>query len=256
MLAVDALTVCYGARRILGGLSMPAFEAGRLTAIVGPNAAGKSTLLKAIAGIVPYSGSILLDGAALDTMPRRKRASLVGFMPQMTPTRSDLTVLEAAMNVVAMVEGRTDGGQAAERVVALLAELGIEGLALAPLERLSGGQRQMASFAQALVFSPRVLVLDEPTSALDLGHQIRVMNVARRMAEQGKVVLAALHDLSLAAKHADRIVVLHEGGLAASGPPREVLTPALLETVYGVAARVTHAEGRGVHIEVERELPR
>lgn len=255
MLVVEGLTAAYGARRILNGLSIPAFKAGQMTAIVGPNAAGKSTLLKAVAGIVAYKGSIRLRDTALETMPRRRRAALIGFMPQMTPTRSDLTVLEATINVAAMVEGRRQAGDVAGRVLALLAELGIEQLALAPLERLSGGQRQMASFAQALIFSPDVLLLDEPTSALDLGHQIRVMSVARRMAQQGKVVLTALHDLPLAAKYADRIVVLHEGRMAASGTPLEVLTPELLKTVYGVVAQVVHTEGQGLYLEIESELP-
>lgn len=255
MLAVDSLSVAYGSRRILKGLSLPAFERGQLTAIVGPNAAGKSTLLKAIAGIIPYSGSIRLRDKALEGMARRERASHVGFMPQMTPTRSDLTVLEATMNVVAMVEGR-HAKAAADRTLALLNDLGIEQLALKSLDHLSGGQRQLASFAQALVVSPDVVLLDEPTSALDLGHQIRVMSVARRAAEQGKVVLAALHDLTLAAKYADRIVVLDEGALAASGAPQDVLTPDLLKNVYRVIARVTPREGQGIHLDLERELPR
>jgi iron complex transport system ATP-binding protein len=139
-----------------------------------------------------------------------------------------------------------------DRAVAVLDRLGIADLALEPLDRLSGGQRQMAALAQALVRDPRILLLDEPTSALDLRHQFQVMaTVAALARERAMQVIVVLHDIDLACRWADRIAVLGRGRLTAFGPPATAITPTILRDVWGVAASVTPDERGRVRVQVE-----
>src|SRR5690606_15656875 len=133
--------------------------------------------------------------------------------------------------------------------------LGIAELALRPLNQLSGGQRQMVSLAQAIVRDPRLLLLDEPTSALDLARQMRLLGELRRLAAEGRVVVAVLHDLALAAQWADRIVVLHGGAVHSDGPPATVLTPSMLAQVYRVEARVERCTRDKLVVLIDREMP-
>ena len=252
-LSVQDVSVCYGARRVIEGLSLPELHAGEVTVLAGPNAAGKSTLLRAIAQLAPYQGRIGLGGEDLAWLAANRRAKVVGFMPQTLPSASTLIVLESV--IAALRAGGQLGIHDAEsRVLAVLERLGIADLALERLEQLSGGQRQMVSLAQAIVRDPRLLLLDEPTSALDLARQVRLLAELRRLAAEGRVVVAVLHDLGLAARWADRIVVLEHGRLHASGAPEQVLTPAMLAQVYGVEARVERCSmGRlTVMIDAER----
>lgn len=254
-LTVSDVSIRYGKRQVIAGLSLPPLQAGQVTVLAGPNAAGKSTLLRAIAQLSPYQGSIAFDGHDLSALGGQQRAALIGFMPQTLPAGASLNVLESV--VTALRAGRQDGAGAESRVMAVLDRLGIAPLALERLDQLSGGQRQMVSLAQTIVRDPRILLLDEPTSALDLARQARVLAEMRRLALEGRVVIAVLHDLGLAARWADRIVVLQKGRLHSSGPPSEVLTPAMLAQVYGVDARVeTCSIGRlTVLIDAERPAP-
>lgn len=231
------ISVRFGARRVLDGLTLPELKAGEVTVLAGPNAAGKSTLLRAIAQLVPHQGSTVLDGKDLARIPALDRARLVGFMPQTLPSGSSLIALETV--IAALRAGRSiPAHQADAAAMAVMEKLGIAALALEPLDSLSGGQRQMVSLAQAIVRDPRLLLLDEPTSALDLARQVRLLSELRRLAAEGRVVVAVLHDLALAAQWADRIVLIHNGHVHAEGAPDSVLTPALLAQVYGVDARV------------------
>src|SRR5690606_33733083 len=184
-------------------------------------------LLRAIAQLQPHGGQVLLDGQDLAHVPMRDRARLVGFMPQSLPASSSLVALESV--IAALRSGDTvSARQADATAMAVLNKLGIEALALEPLSSLSGGQRQMVSLAQAIVRDPRLLLLDEPTSALDLARQVRLLSELRRLAGEGRIVVAVLHDLALAAQWADRIVLIHGGHTRAEGRPEEVLTPELL----------------------------
>ncbi len=258
MLHVDRLTISYGSRTIINALSLPPIEPGQVTVVIGPNGAGKSTILKAIAGIVPYKGSIRFKDMEVLTMPPRVRASQIGFMPQMRAARTGVSALEAMLNVWSMANGRITGqyhDAVMREALELLDRLDLGELALAPLYTLSGGQHQMASLAQTLIASPAVVLLDEPTSALDIAHQVRVMEMARQVATQGRIVMAVLHDLSLAARYADRIVVLDQGQLVATGAPEQAITPAMLESVYGVVATIERTAGGNLHISVRGERP-
>ncbi|MEF9603404.1 ABC transporter ATP-binding protein [Paracoccus sp. PXZ] len=309
-LLAQGISVRYGARSVLAGLDLPLLRPGEVTVLAGPNAAGKSTLLRAIAQLQPHGGKVLLDGRDLAHVPMRDRARLVGFMPQSLPAGSSLVALEsviaalragetlgarqadaAAMAVLdklgigslaleplsalsggqrqmvslaqAIVRdprllllraGETLGARQADAAaMAVLDKLGIGSLALEPLSALSGGQRQMVSLAQAIVRDPRLLLLDEPTSALDLARQVRLLSELRRLAGEGRIVVAVLHDLALAAQWADRIVLIHSGHTHAEGAPEQVLTPRLMAEVYGVEARVERCSRGRIMVLIDGE---
>jgi iron complex transport system ATP-binding protein len=238
-LAVSDLDVWFGRRHVLRRLRLDAVRRGELVAVVGPNAAGKSTLLKALAGIVGVRGGrMVLDGTDLGRLPGRERARRVGLLPQDGAAGlAALTVFEGVLLAAKQGGGRRVGAEDLARVDRALDEAGVADLALRWLGELSGGQRQLVALAQALVQEPDVLLLDEPTSALDLRHQLDLLELVReRCREHGMIALAALHDLNLAARFADRVAVVHDGRVVAQGSAEAVLTPALLAEVYGVEA--------------------
>lgn len=240
-LVVSQLSAGYGSKRVLHDLTLPPIVHGHITALVGPNGAGKSTLLRVLAGLLPARGSVRLGDQELVNATIDAHAAHVSFMPQLQPQRITLTVLEgviAALKASPHSVERFDMNATRRRAVAVLERVGIADLALEPLGHLSGGQRQLASLAQAIVREPQVLLLDEPTSALDLGHQAGVMTLVHTLASEGRTVIAVVHDLALAARWAGHVVVMHHGRLDASGPPGDAITPAVLARVYGVAARV------------------
>lgn len=241
-LTVSNLVAGYRKRPVIRGLTLPPIRPGEVTALVGPNAAGKTTLLRALAGLIPASGSIRLGERELLPLGPAARAAITGFMPQSLPQRAALTVLEGVIAAFRAsppdIAAEPSQQLVHERAIAILDRLGIVGIALERLDQLSGGQRQLASLAQALVREPQVLLLDEPTSALDLRHQVQVMKVVRSVAADGKVVVAVLHDLALAARWADTVVVLHQGALHAIGTPHDAMTVEMLADVYGVRARI------------------
>lgn len=240
-LAVRDLSVRYRRRTVLTSVDMPTVEPGELIALAGPNAAGKSTMLKAMAGLIPASGQVLYGDDDWLAWPARERVQHIGFMPQSLPEDSDLTVLEATLT--AMHSGGMGARKADElHALRVIEHLGIGKLSLRPLYQLSGGQRQLAALAQTVVRDCPVLLLDEPVSALDLAHQWQVMHVARRLADEGRIVIAVLHDLALAAQWADRVAILHGGRLHSFGAPREVITDTALREVWGVQARVRNCE--------------
>ncbi|KTB90683.1 hypothetical protein AO073_21960 [Pseudomonas syringae ICMP 11293] len=254
-LFVDGLSVHYRKHQVIENLTLPALQPGRIVALVGPNAAGKSTLLRAIAGLTPSTGDLWLGQAHLLQMNRQERAEHIGFMPQTLPQGVDLSVLETLFGAL-RTSSRDYGNQQEQHLRAhrLLIRLGIEPLALRPLGQLSGGQRQMVSLAQAVIRNPQVLLLDEPTSALDLRHQASVMGTARSLADDGRIVVAVLHDLTLAARWADEVMVLKHGGLYSAGTPRATLTEQMLTDVYQVQARVEACSRGHLHIAVDGPL--
>ena len=252
MISIDRLNVRYGSRPALTDLSLGPLPGGTMTALVGPNAAGKSTLLRALAGVVRSNGRVDLDGRDLLTMGFRERAKHLAFMPQTLPSGIELSVLESVLHALrASPTFDTRHVDPVQRAYAALDGLGLAEIAAQSMDRLSGGQRQMASLAQALVRSPRLLLLDEPTSALDLRHQIDVMSAIRDFAESGAIVIAVLHDLSLAAHWAGHMVVMSTGHVHSSGAPCDVVTPRMLEDVYGVQARIERCSRGTMQIAVD-----
>ncbi|NHF74008.1 ABC transporter ATP-binding protein [Paracoccus xiamenensis] len=257
-LSISKLSAGYRNRPVLQDLNLAPLEPGKVTALVGPNAAGKSTLLRALAGLVPATGSIRLGDIDLNTLALTDRAQRVAFMPQSLPQNAELSVLEGVIGAlkaspVGHIEG--SGPQARHRAIDVLDSLGILDLAMEGIGRLSGGQRQLASLAQAIARAPHLLLLDEPTSALDLRHQLDVMMVVQALAREGRIVVVVLHDLTLAATWADHLVVLHNGAVAAQGAPQTALSPSVLAAVYGVEARVERCSRGRVHVMVDGPVP-
>ena len=252
-LLADGVTVSLGGRRVLDGVSAR-LDPGELVAIVGPNGAGKSTLLSCLAGLArPDAGRITLDGAVVDRIPPRQRARRVGFLAQTPEIAWDLDVrafvgLGRTPHLGALGPSEED----AAAVRAAIETAGLGGFVDRPITRLSGGERARALIARALAGRTDWLLADEPLTGLDPAHALDAIALFRRLAgEEGKGVVVTLHDLTLAARFADRVLMLHQGRLVADGEPGEALTPETLATVYGVAAR-THAGEEGPLIEILR----
>jgi len=233
--------VGYPGKKVISGLTLPPLAHGEVTVLAGPNGAGKSTLLRAMAGLLRMAGSIRYDEHELTALSIRRRASFVSFMPQSVPTDINLSVAEAVISALkaSPLDSANAGNEGLyQRAFSVLERTGIADLALRPLNQLSGGQRQLASLARSIVREPKVLLLDEPTSALDLRHQLKVMRLARSLAADGRIVVVVLHDLNLALRWADRVIVMDNGAIVSQGTPTEAITPAVIESVYGVRIRV------------------
>lgn len=238
-LDISAVSVGYGRNRIIQNLTLPPIGAGQVTVLIGPNGAGKSTLLKSIAHILPFHGEIGFAGQSLRGLSGTERAKLIGFMPQALPSSSELTALECAL--VSLHAAHT-GDDRELTAMEVFDRLDILNLALRPLDRLSGGERQLVGLAQAIVADPQLVLLDEPTSALDLARQFQVMSHARALAREGRAVVAVLHDLALAAQWADQVIILKSGRLHDAGTPGRVITSDMLADVYGLRARIVLSE--------------
>ena len=242
------LAVALGGRPVLRDVSFAVGE-GERVAVVGPNGAGKTTLLRAVAGLIPTDGTLELHGRAVRAWPAKERARAVAFVRQ----QSDLAVEFTAAEVVALGRapwlGWTErlGGSDRARVDAALASVDLGALADRPVTRLSGGEQQRVALAQALAQDAPLLLLDEPTAHLDVRHQLDLTARLAALADGGRTVVAAVHDLSLAARFADRLWVIAGGALVADGPPAQVLTPDLLRAAFGVEAEVEPEPG-GVRV--------
>lgn len=256
-LHIDQLVAGYPGKQVLKALTLPPFETGQVTVLCGPNAAGKSTLLRAMAGLLKATGSIRFGDCELLGMNARSRAGLLSFMPQAVPTDINLSVIEAVISALkASPMDATSSGNAwaQKKAFDILERVGIGHLALEPLNQLSGGQRQMASLARTVVRDPKILLLDEPTSALDLKHQVKVMKLARSFAADGRVVIIVLHDLNLTLRWADQAVVMEKGEIASFGTPTEAITSEVIARVYGVKVRVENCSAGLPHLVVEDEV--
>jgi iron complex transport system ATP-binding protein len=216
---------------------------GETVAIVGPNGAGKSTLLRILSGdITPTSGNVLLQSAPLESYAPDTLAARRAVLSQHVSISFPFTVEE----VVRMGAGDMARTKAQPMVDAMLGEIGLTAFRDRELPTLSGGEQQRAHFARVLLqlaigerkHGPGVLLLDEPTSSLDLRYQINLVETGKRRANGGTAVIAILHDLNLAARFADRIIVLHRGRIAASGSPRQTITNAMLRNVFEVDTNV------------------
>ncbi|WP_334191930.1 ABC transporter ATP-binding protein [Pararhodobacter sp.] len=248
------LMLNYGRRRVIEDVSL-AVEPRHLTIILGPNGCGKSTLLRAFAGqIRPDAGAVLLAGRPLHHIGARALARQVGFLPQAPLAPEGMTVSALVRLGRHPHRGPLSAWSAADRAACdrALAATGMSGLAGAPLDALSGGQRQRAWIAMSLAQETPTLLLDEPTTYLDLAHQIDVLETLQAMTRQGRTVLAVLHDLHLAARYADRLILLHEGRLKAEGTPAEVLTAARVEDVFGLPVRILDDPETGRPLPIPR----
>ncbi|SFJ79212.1 ABC transporter ATP-binding protein [Streptomyces pini] len=240
-LSARGLTLAYESRTVVDGLDLDVPD-GRVTVVVGPNACGKSTLLRALGRLLrPRRGAVLLDGRELDRVPTRAVARSLGLLPQAPVAPEAITV----GNLVA--RGRQphqrwwqQWSEADERAVTdAMDSTGVTGLADRAVDELSGGQRQRVWIAMALAQETELLLLDEPTTYLDIAHQVEVLDLVRRLnRERGRTVVMVLHDLNQAARYADHLVAMREGRIVAQGPPGRAVTADLVREVFGLEAVV------------------
>jgi iron complex transport system ATP-binding protein len=239
MLSIDALHYRHGTREILRDINLNVAP-GEIVALLGPNGAGKSTLLRCVNQIAGrHQGRITIDGHNAAALRPRQLARLVASVPQQSGSSMALRVID--MVLLGRAPHRHGNSAAHDRDVALQAieHMQLQELALRTVDQLSGGERQRVMLARAIAQEGRLMLLDEPTSDLDLRHQLGVLQAVRRIAAaRGVAMLVAIHDLALAARLADRLVLLRDGQIHADGPWQTVLTPANLRAVYGVDAIV------------------
>lgn len=253
-MAATDIEVRAGGRTILDGATIAA-GAGRVVALLGPNGAGKSTLMRVMAGLVrPDHGAVTVGGQALTAIPPRDRARRIAWLAQDRTVHWPMPV--RAVVALGRLPHIPPGGRFSPAdgaaVDAALAAMDVTALADRPVLEISGGERARVLMARALAQSPAILLADEPAAGLDPAHQIALMQHLRRCAASGMCVVAAMHDLSLAARFADDAVLLAGGRTLASGPVREVLTPARLLDVYGVRASIADVDG--VPVVVTRDI--
>ncbi len=237
-LKINGLTTGYPKHPVIENLDVNLLPRGQITVLLGPNGCGKSTLLRALAGLNKASGELLLDGQDLVKMNFAQRAQNVVYLPQSLPAGVHLHVLESVI-VAQRASGGVSNNRFEQEVMALLRQLGIEHLALNYLDQLSGGQKQLVGLAQSLIRHPSLLLLDEPLSALDLNYQYHVMDlVARETRRRNMITVVVVHDINIALRHSDHVLMLKKGQLIAEGAPEQVITPDSLAEVYGIKGRI------------------
>ncbi|MFJ4921401.1 ABC transporter ATP-binding protein [Streptomyces sp. NPDC088725] len=252
-LTAESVTLGYDQRIITRDLSVEIPDHS-FTVIVGPNACGKSTLLRALSRMLrPARGSVLLDGAPIHSMPAKKVARTLGLLPQSSIAPDGITVADLVARGRYPHQGLLhQWSREDERVVEeSMASTGVGELADRYVDELSGGQRQRVWIAMALAQQTPLLLLDEPTTFLDIQHQIDVLDLCADLHEtQGRTLVAVLHDLNHAARYATHLIAMREGRIVAEGPPAEVVTAALVERVFGLRCRVIEDPETGTPLVV------
>ena len=256
-LIAENLTVEFGKKRVLHNAGFAALKRGQLTALIGPNAAGKSTLFRTLAGLIPTdTGMVTLDGADLGDLSLKKRLQKVCFMPQFFTANAVLSVFDVVLMAQKQLAGWRVSDEDMTAVAQNLADAGIGHLANANIGELSGGQAQMVSVCQALTRQSDVYLFDEPTSALDLHHQLQVMaRIRAAMASRNTIGIVALHDLNLAAHFADHLVVIGTGRILAQGAPATVLADPLIAETYGVEIETAKGPRQELNVHAYAQHP-
>jgi iron complex transport system ATP-binding protein len=252
-LGFECVNVRYGAQEALFAFT-DQVKPGEWLCLIGPNGAGKSSALRAVAGLVPYRGIITVDGSPLDMRSPRRRAALVAYVPQSPLMPDDMTGSEYVLlgrNPYVSYFG-TETKHDRVLVADVLERLDLDEFANRRVGTLSGGEKQRLVIARAVAQEAPILLLDEPTSALDIGHQQQALELVDRLRhEHGLTVVSAMHDLTLAGLYADRLALLHQGHVVASGSAAQVLRPETLSEFYGVSVTVHH-EPDGTVVVVPR----
>lgn len=245
-LSAESLSVRLGQTEVLHGIDL-SIEPGEMVAVVGPNGSGKSTLVRTLAGILkPESGKARIDGACVHALSPRTRAGRLGLLTQSADTPGITTVVEHVglgrhYKRSFLKRWTREDAAAVESAMSIS---GVTHLAGRRMEDLSGGERQRVRLATLLAQEPSFLLLDEPLTGLDIEHQLGLLHVLERLnADENRTIVCVLHDLDLALRFFRRVVVLHQGVIAAEGSPRDVLCPRIFESVFKVEGRVGIADG-------------
>ncbi len=249
ILRADDISIALAGRTIVERARVK-LRPGQLSVLVGPNGAGKTTFIRALAGLLPAEGAITLDGRSLGSYSARERARRIAYLPQGNVFHWPMPV----ETIVAL--GRlphsdpfaTPAEQDWAAVRAAMAATATEALASRPVMSLSGGERARVALARALATQAPVLLADEPTVSLDARHQLVVMEVLRRAARDGAAILAVLHDLSLAARFADDVLLMQDGRIVTQGEVKDVLTERRIAEVFGVSTQMIDLDGATVPI--------
>ncbi|MFI0713673.1 ABC transporter ATP-binding protein [Streptomyces inhibens] len=240
-LTAENVTLAYDQRVIAENLSV-AIPDHSFTVIVGPNACGKSTLLRALSRMLkPAAGSVLLDGSAISSLPAKKVAKALGLLPQSSVAPDGITVADLVARGRYPHQGLLRQWSADdERIVQeSMAATGVAELADRYVDELSGGQRQRVWIAMALAQQTPLFLLDEPTTYLDIQHQIEVLDLCAELhEEQGRTLVAVLHDLNHAARYATHLIAMKDGAIIAEGAPADIVTAELVERVFGIGCQV------------------
>ena len=234
----------YGSVHVLRNICIELAESEML-GVVGPNGSGKSTLIRCIDRILkPQHGTILLDGQNINDMHQMELARKIGYIPQTTAQVFPATVFDTVLMGRRPHLGWRSSEKDTEKVLEMLQRLDIEEFAMRDINELSGGQQQKVFIARALTQEPDVLLLDEPTSNLDIRHQLEVMDIIMNIVrDKGISAITAIHDLNLASRYANRMVMLSNGEIFSAGDPTSTLTAENIEHVYGVEVKVSNHDG-------------
>jgi len=250
LLSVDRVDVTLDGHQILSEIDVE-IDAGSWVGLVGPNGSGKTTLLRAIGNHIPFEGSITLDGRRVEAWGDQARARRLAYVRQAASLTFDFTVEELVLLGRAPHRGWLQSYRTSDRTLVreALSMVDLEGFADRSVLSLSGGETQRVFLAQALVQEADLLLLDEPTSHLDVHYQFAFMEQVAALVERGRTVLAVFHDLELAARYADHLLVLQGGRLISQGTPASVLTPKCIAEVFGMEATVDRSADGPLRIE-------
>lgn len=242
-MTIEARDICasYGVGLAISAVNISVAE-GEFVGLAGPNGSGKTTLLRVLSAVLrPVGGRVTLNGADLSALPARTVAQRVAVVPQSAAFAFNYSALEFVLMARYAHLGpfAFEGENDYEIALGSMRLAGAEHLAERPVTQLSGGEKQRLLIARALAQQPRLLLLDEPTAHLDIAHQTEIMRLLSALAAQSGIgVLAALHDLNLASRHCDRLVLIHRGQVAAEGAPRDVITSDNMLRIYGTQAQI------------------
>ena len=228
----------YRKKTLFEQIIIPHIQPGQLVTLIGANGIGKSSLLKAIAGLLKVEGELCLNQLPLSDMTAKQRLEHIGYVPQALPQTTPLTPFEMLRSSLSHLQ-QTPKHQINTLITQVFKQLEISDIALTPLSQLSGGQRQMVAVANVLTRTPKLLLLDEPTSALDLRWQLKVINTLKQQVQRTNcIAIIAIHDINLALRFSDQVWVLGHAGLTHFGKPNDVVNSAMLAQIYGIKARV------------------